>query len=90
MSKHNNHPITIPGYKGSIEDLAKSVENLRYDALEEFLECLKENLYERSEADYDSGKTKLSKTLSGLASDIESAAIYAYNAWSICKPYMKD
>lgn len=64
------------------------MENLRYDALAEFLEHLEWALMNRSLSDDRAGKEKLARRLL-LASDRVTAAKYQIDeAWDICKPYM--
>ncbi len=53
------HPTGIEGYAGSLEDLAKDIKNMRWDACAEFLGYLAKQVKQEADHDLASGKTKL-------------------------------
>ncbi len=85
MKKHS----TSVEYKGGLEKLAEDLGNLRYDALEKFLNLLSEKLVNDSDADKKRGRKKLATRLNKAS----TLALYAANeikeAWKISAPYMK-
>ena len=70
--------------------MAKSVENLRYDALAEFLGNLGNLLYARSLRDNRAGKKQLARALAKADNNITDAQLDIDKAWKICKPYMDE
>jgi hypothetical protein len=86
MSKH---PTSIPGFD-SMQELADTVENLRYDSLREFLWHLSRALLRRSLRDAGSGRRKLAGLLLSASVDVQSARHHVAQAWEVCEPYMED
>ena len=84
------HPLSVEGYNGSLEDLAKAVRKMRYDQFAEFLGYLA--AYIKSEGDQDAadGKTKLPIRLYAASEHLYDAQEEIDSAWKICKPYMED
>jgi len=78
-----NHPQSVHKYAGTMEELAKDVADLRYDALYDFLQQLSSKLARDSYADRERGRLKLSE-------ELQHAAMSIRNAWIICKPHMPD
>lgn len=78
-----NHPQSVHKYAGTMEELAKDVADLRYDALYDFLQQLSSKLAKDSQADLERGRLKLSE-------ELRHAAYSVRNAWIICKPFMPD
>ncbi len=78
-----HHPTSVVNYGGTMEELAKDVANLRYDALYDFLQQLSSKIAKDSYADRERGRLKLSE-------ELRNAAYSIRNAWIICKPHMSD
>lgn len=83
-----HHPTYVPGWEGSLEELAQAVENLRYDKVSDFLYHLNMALQARSQSDTQAGKPQLSSFLIQASHKIASAALDIERAWIICKPHM--
>jgi dsDNA-binding SOS-regulon protein len=81
------HPIEIPGQ--SIEELAKTVGNLRYDKVIEFLETLSQDLSRQAQNDYEKGRKQLSFHLANASDDISDATSEMRKAWEICAKHME-
>lgn len=84
------HPDRVEGYTGSLEDLANSIGNLRYDALTKFFSLLAAKFKKDAQADTQRQRKLLATSLTALASSCELVGILADNVWKICKPYMKN
>lgn len=89
MGNCSKHPLTVPGYE-DLESLAQAVENLRYDALSQFLSHLGRAIWHRALADQDAGKQQLARELSRADNHITDAQLDIDKAWKICKPYMDE
>ena len=83
------HPIKIEGFE-NLEDLAKAVGNLRFDALDDFLRNLAEDLNKQADADKERGRINLANSLYDAASNVSSAREKITEAWKISEPYMRD
>ena len=81
------HSTAIKDYK-SMKDLAHDVSNLRYDALAEFLYELSRKMHNDSCADYDRGRTRLSKSLREASYHLTSAKDSIIQAQIICEKHM--
>lgn len=80
------HPRTVPGYNGSLEQLAKDLENLSYDSLADFLKYLETALIKRSESDKIGGRTSLSGKLENAAKYTNLSEKEIREAWEkYCK-----
>jgi hypothetical protein len=82
------HPCNIDKYKGSLEELAESIGNLRYDALAEFLELLSTKIATDGAIDTERGRLQLGKCLHDSSGKIAGATKSIKQAWRICEPYM--
>jgi len=85
----SEHPTEIEGFD-SLEDLARAVENLRYDQLFEFLMHLRKALTRRVTADKAAGRKKLAKHLENAAHNLLNVCVDVQYAWNVCRPYMKE
>lgn len=81
------HKATLDGYK--IEELAEAIGDLRYDALQNFLECLSGKLYRDSQKDSEAGRVKLAGELECASQKVWDASESIAMAWTISKPYMQ-
>lgn len=59
------HPDHVPGWEGSLEDLARAIVQMRYDKVADFLGAMALALYEDQVADRKRGRTKLAVALAG-------------------------
>lgn len=91
------HPVSIDFSKyanlseeESMKVLARDLASLRYDALEEFLSMLSNELIEDSYQDRVRRRPILSRNLLHSALRIEGAAESISNAWKISKPFMEE
>lgn len=83
------HPSTVIQYKGSLQDLAVDLGNLKYDALEEFLHLFAEKLREDSLADAGRNRHQLASRLQRASECLTEAREEIKVAWEISAPYMK-
>ena len=82
------HPLNVPKYDGTLEELAHDVANLRYDALESFLGHLAAEIGQQEVSDAGRGRKQLATVLGFLTSSLETAQGDAQIAWAISKPHM--
>lgn len=82
------HPLNIPKWEGTLEELAQAVENMRYDKTAEFLKYLAQCFRDRSKTDKLAGKLKLHNALYNVYTRTDVAAEYTKDAWKICEPHM--
>lgn len=82
------HPDHVPGWGGSLEDLARAVIQMRYDKVAEFMDALARCLYEDQEADRKRGRKKLAGWLLLAAHDLGHVKRCINRAWTICQPRM--
>ncbi len=79
------HETEIEHY--TLDDLAKKIGDLRYDALAEFLKRLGLKIQEDSYKDSLRGRKKLSRSLSKISDDLLVSSEEALVTWEICKQY---
>ncbi len=84
------HSTTVKGYNGSLEDLAKDIKNMRYDAFAEFLGYLAKQVKLEADQDLASGKNKLPLRLYATSEHLYDAREEIDSAWKISKPYLKE
>ena len=89
MSKPK-HPVSVEGYNGSLEDLAKAAGNMRYDCTAEFIEKLADDIKRQADSDSAKGRARLAERLYFTAQELYRARDKLLSAWEICKPYMKE
>lgn len=82
------HPTLVEGYLCSLEDLARSVKNMRYDKLAEFLGYLAAQVKSEAEKDLADGKPKLASKLYLASNYLSRSQEEIDSAWKICKSYM--
>lgn len=87
-----NHPNYVEKYGESLEDLAKDINHLRYDAEAKLqFEHAKQFYLEAvSEATKSPPRPKLATALMDSAISAHKSAQSTYSAWKISKPYMPD
>ena len=84
----SRHPTNVPGYSGTLEDLAKAVGFMKYSYLSEFLHYLSDDMRRQSRGDKRNNKPKLSSALHVCGAELRRAANVAGEADVICNPYM--
>ena len=84
------HETTIKKYNGTLEELAKDIADLRYDALYELLTNISNNITQDSQKDLNRGRILLASNLVQAGGQITIGAISILKAWKICKKHMKD
>lgn len=85
MSKHAQ---TVAGFDGTLEDLAKGIGALRYDAAAELFEHLGHEYKRQSDADGRRGYRQLSGMLENFAKQFRSVHFSMMRIWGLCKPHM--
>jgi len=82
---HKDH---IDHYDQSMEQLAKDLGDLKYDALSQFLKLLSNKIQEDGQKDQARGRVKLAKELFEAADKLTEAEKAINRAWIISEPYM--
>ncbi|MFH1064521.1 MAG: hypothetical protein V1729_05550 [Candidatus Woesearchaeota archaeon] len=85
--KHQNY---AKGYDGTLQELAQSIGNMRYDSVAEFIQYLSEDLKRQAEGDRNRGRPKLASKLEMTAEQLSQAKQKMDEIWTLCKPYMMD
>ena len=78
------HATIIPGFH-SMEELADRVENLRYDALLEFVEALRAALTRRANEDARSERPRLAAALRRTSESLVPTSHHLEEVWRICR-----
>ncbi|MBI2582460.1 hypothetical protein HYV87_05030 [Candidatus Woesearchaeota archaeon] len=84
------HPTHIDGYYGSLQALANSIGDMRYDKVAEFVGLLAQRVEAEAERDSAAGRTQLSGKLDLVSKHLYNAQAEIDSAWKICEPHMKD
>lgn len=84
------HPKTVKGFDGTLDDLAREIENMDYEAFQEFLSDLNGYVKRRADADKAHERPKLATELNSAASELKSASFYVGRAAEICKKYNEE
>lgn len=82
------HPKNVKGFEGSLEKLAKSIGNMAYDEVANFIGELADDLKRQADSDLAKGRRKLAYELYVAADELYDAKKRMESAWEICKPYM--
>lgn len=85
----DSHPTKLSGFE-SLREAAYAIENLRYDALAEFLMHLWSALEERAKRDREADRMQLAVQLERAARSLLTTCAEIHGAWSICKKFMKS
>jgi len=88
MPTCDKHPVTVKKYKGSLEELAKDLENLRYDKFCELLDYLILAYDDRAEIDARAGRTVLSSRLYNTATSLVAVRRHVNDVWDVCRSKM--
>ncbi len=84
------HLMNVPGWSGSLKELADALGDLRYDALRDFLAALSEKLERDKIADYDRKRIRLGIELHHASAALDKAFRNIDEAWRISEPFMKE
>lgn len=76
--------------RSEIDEVARQLANLRYDALASVLRALALKLEADSASDLGRYRVKLAHQLSLMAMHLTTAASATWLAWTICSPHMKE
>lgn len=87
MSKH---PQAVKGYDGTLEDLAKAIGAMRYDAVAELFKHLEIEYARQSVEDGKRGYQQLSGMLEHFAKQLQSLHFSMARVWKLCKPHMHE
>lgn len=83
------HKDEVENYRGSMEELAEEIGNLKYDALANFLTLLSEKIEKDGAKDAARGRTQLAGHLKYCSEKLKEAKVAIDKAWVISEPYMK-
>ncbi len=83
------HLTSVPKYPGTLEELAKDLGDLRYDALADFLKLLSEKIEKDGHKDAGRGRAVLAGHLHDCANKLMECKIAIDDAWKHCEPFMK-
>jgi hypothetical protein len=82
------HETEIKKYKGTIQELARDIADLRYDALVSLFNNLGYELSKDKEKNFDAGKHQVSSLLYDLASVCNEGGKLSRKLWDICKKHI--
>jgi hypothetical protein len=82
------HRDQVERYRGTLEELAVDVGDLRYDALAAFLGSLAAKLRTDAEGDEGRRRLRLAAALRAAASGVETASAEVEKAWAISSRHM--
>jgi hypothetical protein len=89
MSDCSKHKKEVGGIS-DMKVLAEAIGDLHYEALAEFLECLRDKIYADAGKDYDAGRYSLGGRLNHAAFFIGQAHLMIERAWKISEPFMNS
>lgn len=84
------YPRSVRGYRGTLEELARSIGEMRYDKIAEVLRHLAEDLERQSKGDAARGRTKLAAMLRENSAQLHLAREQMEKIYKLCEPYMKN
>lgn len=84
------HPDHVPGWNGSLDELAVAVGSMRYHLVAEFVGCLAGEMIRQSTADGKRGRIKLAAALFKASHHLSAARKSLDVVWKICEPYMAN
>ncbi len=88
MNECNKHPLTVPGYSGTHQQLAQAIGNMRYDQTAEVILYLSQDLARQAAADKERGRKNLAKRLDTAATKLRHAYNEMQRASKICEKHM--
>jgi hypothetical protein len=84
------HPTNIPGWEGTLDELAIAIENMRYDKTIEFVERLESAINYRAVMDKRAGRKNLASHLFSAQVSLQSLQRNLRMAWAICKSHIEN
>jgi len=85
----DTHPTSVPGFDGSLKELARRVCRLRYDHLAAFFYHCSEELRAQANADVRRGRTQLSILLTCAWGIARTLMGQMEKVFRLCSPHMK-
>lgn len=82
------HPTKVPGFEGSLKELAHAIAEMRFDALLEFLTYLEAEFDAQSKGDVARDRFSLAVALATVKTGCMVAKEGAKGAWAIAKLHM--
>jgi hypothetical protein len=87
-NEEREHPVTVAGYEGSIQDLAKAVMRLRYDVVKVFFAACVQELARQGIADHTRGRQQLAAQLFLVASLVGGVSRAFEKIFHLCRPHL--
>ncbi len=84
------HPMSVPGFTGTNEELGKQMANLHYDAIVEILSAFSSETRDAAIKDGDAGRMHLATALKSSVVALERAKDCFAQAAEISKPFMQE
>lgn len=84
------HPDHVPGWNGTLEELAVAVGSMRYHLVADFVGYLAGEMIRQSTADGKRGRVKLAAALFKTSYNLSAARKSLDTVWKICEPYMTN
>lgn len=88
--KERCHPVRVDGYDGSLEDLARTVCRMRYDAVADFFGYCAKELLRQANADMGRSRKKLATLLTSAWGIAVVLHRVMHRAFELCAPHMKE
>lgn len=83
------HLDHVPGWNGTLTELAQAIGNMRYDRVAEFLDDLRKDFLRQAQNDGEAGRSVLADRLRLTAYDMGMAQARMEHVWKTCEPHMK-
>jgi len=87
---HTEHPIDLPRYSGTLQELAEDIADMRYDSLAAFVEHLADKIHADADNDLEHGRRQLASKLYKLADDLYEARNDSVELWEFCRKFMES
>ncbi|MFZ0255471.1 MAG: hypothetical protein WAN46_07480 [Gammaproteobacteria bacterium] len=84
------HLDFVEGFNGSLDDLARAIGRMRYDATAELFEKLADEFRRKADDDAQRGRAQLSQQLSNAGSELQYVRFRFEHIWKICESHMDD
>ena len=84
------HPNDIIKYRGTMEQLANEISNLRYDVLAKLFGDIAYYIQQDRKSDFEKGRYKLAHLLFELSTSCDDCRKITEEIWKVCEPYMKE
>ena len=82
------HPSHVPGWDGSLKELAINVASMRYDKVAEFLKYFAQEINKQAKGDLEKSRAQLGGKLLRVSFALNSIVGEFNNIWRLCKPHM--